>query len=452
MIALVILWLGCGDRETPQLQIKSPADGEIVKGTVNIEIEATDNKEVKHIELYIDNTLEFTDSLAPYSYSWTTTSLPDSSYHKLLAKAYDQAENEGISDTVSVLVFNGGTAKWAYYTGGEVKSSPAISSAGIIYFGSNDGSLYAMGSDAIVRWRCDLGSPVSSPSIAADGTILVPAGNYLCAVTAAGGLRWRYATGGVVARAAAISSDGTIYFGSEDSCIYALNPDSTLKWRYQTGGGIFSSPAIGSDGTVYAGARDNYVYALNPTGTLKWRYFVDNWIEADPSIGADGTVYAGTLAGGLYALNPSGTLRWRYQAGSSINSSPAISSEDIIYFGCNDGFFYAVTSSGSEKWRYQLSSSVYSAPALTSDSTIYFGALNRGIYAISTSGSLKWRYRTGGAIYSSPAIGSDGTVYVGSNDFQLYALQGTGALASGPWPIFHHDLRHTGRAGSKSKD
>jgi len=51
-------------------------------------------------------------------------------------------------------------------------------------------------------------------------------------------------------------------------------------------------------------------------------------------------------------------------------------------------------------------------------------------------------------VYSSPAIGSDGTIYVGSGDGHLYAIQGTGGLASTPWPMFRHDLRHSGRFGA----
>jgi len=58
---------------------------------------------------------------------------------------------------------------------------------------------------------------------------------------------------------------------------------------------------------------------------------------------------------------------------------------------------------------------------------------------------LKWKYTTNGYVRSSPAIGSDGTIYVGSWDGNLYALYGSETLASTPWPMFHHDLKHTGR-------
>jgi len=64
----------------------------------------------------------------------------------------------------------------------------------------------------------------------------------------------------------------------------------------------------------------------------------------------------------------------------------------------------------------------------------------------SQPGTLKWKYRTGNKVWSSPAIGSDGTIYVGSKDWHLYAINGSsGGLADTSWPMFHHDVRHSGR-------
>ena len=45
-----------------------------------------------------------------------------------------------------------------------------------------------------------------------------------------------------------------------------------LKWKYETGGNVYSSPAIGADGTIYVGSDDNYLYAINPDGSLRWRF------------------------------------------------------------------------------------------------------------------------------------------------------------------------------------
>jgi len=61
-------------------------------------------------------------------------------------------------------------------------------------------------------------------------------------------------------------------------------------------------------------------------------------------------------------------------------------------------------------------------------------------------GTLKWKYETGYYIESSPAIGSDGTIYVGAADNYLYAIRGSsGGLADSTWPMFHHDVKHSGR-------
>ena len=64
----------------------------------------------------------------------------------------------------------------------------------------------------------------------------------------------------------AIGSDGTVYVGSSDKKLYAINGKSGVKlWEFKTGGSIYgvrSSPAIGSDGTVYVGSVDNKLYAI----------------------------------------------------------------------------------------------------------------------------------------------------------------------------------------------
>ena len=61
----------------------------------------------------------------------------------------------------------------------------------------------------------------------------------------------------------AIGSDGTIYVGSHDKKLYAINGKSGVKlWDFETGGSVGSSPAIGSDGTIYVGSVDKKLYAI----------------------------------------------------------------------------------------------------------------------------------------------------------------------------------------------
>ena len=116
---------------------------------------------------------------------------------------------------------------------------------------------------------------------------------------------WSYSTGGGVTSSPAIDVDGTVFIGSIDSKVYALNGlASVLRWSYSTGGGITSSPAIGTDGTVYIGSSDKRVYALSGlTGTQRWNFSTGGSVASSPAIGTDGTIYIGSTDYKVYALS-----------------------------------------------------------------------------------------------------------------------------------------------------
>ena len=66
-------------------------------------------------------------------------------------------------------------------------------------------------------------------------------------------------------------------------------------WEFETGAKVWASPAIGLDGTVYIGSWDNKLYAINgKTGGKLWEF--ETGMRASPSIGFDGTVYVGSFA------------------------------------------------------------------------------------------------------------------------------------------------------------
>jgi len=117
--------------------------------------------------------------------------------------------------------------------------------------------------------------------------------------------------------------------------------DGTVKWSFETGDGIESSPAIGSDGTVYVGSWDNNLYAINPDGTEKWHFTTGGLVRSSPAIGADGTIYVGSFDGNFYAVNPDGTEKWHLSISASV-SSPAIGSDGTIYVGSWDHKLYAI--------------------------------------------------------------------------------------------------------------
>jgi|WetSurMetagenome_2_1015567.scaffolds.fasta_scaffold26156_2 outer membrane protein assembly factor BamB len=290
--------------------------------------------------------------------------------------------------------------------------------------------------DTLRIWRLQLADSnpymISSPAIGSDGTIYVGSSdNSLYAVNADGSIKWSYPTGFEIQSSPAVASDGTIYVGSSDHYLYAFNPDGTLKWRYSTVSYVRSSPAIAADGTVYVGS-DDYVYALSPDGTLKWRYMTGG-VTSSPCIAADGTVYVGSYSDSLYALNPDGTLKWGYDVGDNINrASAALGADGTVYCGADRNDFsqslYALNPDGTLRWSYATGGDIRSSPAIAGDGTVYVGS-GHYLFALNPDGTLKWSYQTGGNIrYSSPAIASDGTVYFGSTDNFLYALYSDGTL------------------------
>ena len=128
-------------------------------------------------------------------------------------------------------------------------------------------------------------------------------------------LKWKFATAGAFGFSSpAIGANGTIYVGSEDGNLYAVNPNGKQKWVVATAKFVESSPAIGADGTIYIGSNDGSLYAENPDGTQKWAFITDGGIDfSSPAVGADGTIYIGSEDGNLYAVNPDARRSGRLQ-------------------------------------------------------------------------------------------------------------------------------------------
>jgi outer membrane protein assembly factor BamB len=85
-------------------------------------------------------------------------------------------------------------------------------------------------------------------------------------------LMWKFKTGANINTPITIGADGTIYAGSDDCHLYAINPDGSLQWSFKAENAVRSSPVLGSDGTIYVGSRDGFLYVLNPNGSLKWKF------------------------------------------------------------------------------------------------------------------------------------------------------------------------------------
>ena len=212
-------------------------------------------------------------------------------------------------------------------------------------------------------------------------------------------------------------------------------PQGTLKWTFAAGAPIHSSPAL-AGGTVFFGSQDSNLYALNAdTGTKNWAYETGSWVDSSPSI-AKGVVYFGSNDGKLYALKTqNGEKAWDFQTAFPVRSAPSIAG-NIVYFGSDDYKLYALDTGNAKKlWDYDISSPAVSPPVI-SKGILYIGAADGYSYAFNAlNGQRRLRFASHYAVYSQPMVVDDNVYVVTTNGF-LFGFDGPART----W-LWEHEIR-----------
>jgi hypothetical protein len=95
---------GSVDTAPPAVSFISPSPGATVSGSVSVQVNASDNVGVVWINLSVDETPSGSDTTAPYSFNWDSSSIPNGE-HTLVATAQDASGNTSTA-TISVTVNN----------------------------------------------------------------------------------------------------------------------------------------------------------------------------------------------------------------------------------------------------------------------------------------------------------------------------------------------------------
>ena len=93
------------DTQAPAVSIASPTGGAMVSGLALVDVSASDNVGVTKVELRANGNLVATDSVAPYQFSWDTSTSANGSV-TLTTVAYDAAGNSKTSTAIVVNVAN----------------------------------------------------------------------------------------------------------------------------------------------------------------------------------------------------------------------------------------------------------------------------------------------------------------------------------------------------------
>ena len=290
------------------------------------------------------------------------------------------------------------------------------------------------------RWTYSIqsGQIGSSPVVSEDGTIYIGSDEYnVYAIEKDGTLKWKVNTGSAkwVSSSGALDLNGIIYFGgygalSEEGKLLAIAPNGSVLWEYPLSDYIGSSPLVTSDGTIYISSNGSLM-AIDSRGALLWNYTTGWSSDSSPALGRDGSILICSPIDGssiLSSLTIDGTLEWETEIGGYVDSTPAISSDGTIYIGSNDHYLYALYPNGSIKWRFRANSFITASVAIGRDGTIYLGSLDHFLYALDIDGNVKWKFEADDAIYSSPAVSRDGIIYFGCYDGYLYSLDSKGIL------------------------
>jgi outer membrane protein assembly factor BamB/tRNA A-37 threonylcarbamoyl transferase component Bud32 len=262
-------------------------------------------------------------------------------------------------------------------------------------------------------------SPSGTPVMTTGQTVASVAGNKSTDSVAA---IWAFKVEDAV-RSTPLVHDGTVYVGSYDNNLWAIDAKSgEMKWKFASEGGIGSSPTY-NGGTLFIGSSDQRLYAIDArSGKRQWAFKTEGKIFTRP-LAAVGLIFFGSDDGKLYALKsgPSSYVeKWAYDVMVPIRSSPAVQ-DDRLFFGDDGGNFFCLNVGGDMLWRFQTRRRIMSTP-LINEGMVYIGSDDWYVYALDLEqGYPIWRFRSRGAIVSSVTF-ADGRVFFGSADGFFYCV------------------------------
>jgi len=173
----------------------------------------------------------------------------------------------------ALVAIRAGRVLWRLRAGAISEVSPAITPAGTIVFGANDGVQYGV-----------------SPS---------------------GKLRWRHRTGALTYSSPAATRDGLVYFGDHHGFMNILDGrDGQLVARPLALGrtpsrrsvGVWTAPAIDARHNVYFGTRPGHIYGFAASGRRLFDIDTGATVDSNPALAGDGTLLIGSENGLLYAI------------------------------------------------------------------------------------------------------------------------------------------------------
>lgn len=226
---------------------------------------------------------------------------------------------------------------WEYQAPGAVTTRIAIGEDGGLYYGCNNGLLYALDAAGQLHWDFDMqSSGINTPVVVGDSIYATSAEGGLFKIAHDGRQIWRYEPTEYCYTSPSIGPDGTVYFGTDDYLPAVPNvlasPPAGQPSPPPAQTSQFGIEAKIDSVLLDLNGAGQGLYAVSADGTLRWNLHSNYPVREEVAVDAAGFIYL-SLRGQLYSLYPDGTERWRNRNYYKVNTPPVIGNDGSILLG-----------------------------------------------------------------------------------------------------------------------
>jgi outer membrane protein assembly factor BamB len=218
--------------------------------------------------------------------------------------------------------------------------------------------------------------------------------------------------------------DGTVYIGSLDEHLYALDlATGKEKWKYKAV--AFKAPASVRNGNVYIGDTDGVFHCVDAaTGAKRWTFTTAAEIAGGANFSGDSVLF-GSGDETLYCLSNEGKEIWRFKVpGGPVLGSPAVVNDRTFAAGCDSALHVLDLANGKELGSVDLGGQIGATAAIVGD-RLYVGTMTNQFLAVDWKKlEIAWTFeapKRQQPFYASAAV-TDTLVIAGSRDKRVHAL------------------------------
>lgn len=300
------------------------------------------------------------------------------------------------------------------------------------------------------QWSTPLNAALwSAPAVFEKSIYLGAAdGNFHALDAATGRIRWTWRGPNPLYGTALVTADFVTFLDSQHDLVCLHRRDGTLAWRRPLHDAILAGAALKPDetfnrrtatpvlhaGTLYLGSSDGGIYALDPaTGEIRHRHDAKTKIYATATHDdAAGELLFAGLDGTLLAFDPRTKKETRRtKLPGALTSAPVVAGDRII-LGCRNYTLYGLHRADlSVAWQFSFWFSwIESTPALV-DGTLYLGGSDFArITALDpATGRARWSTVVHGLAWGTPLVTAD-AVFAGTSAQAGALIPHTGGLAA----------------------